>query len=151
MFVQGAAVVIRPTTRTLPEFNSQAFPQITIPKDANPVEGRKLIRLLWLKRVESFESILFGVILVPTWVLKCLRERIQILPFVILITLNCQDGWVGVWVFNFYVSDGRNLPGNEKLPWDGLDQRQEYKDDKESAIMSFVVATKLFVSQILFL
>ena len=33
-----------------------------------------------------------------------------------------------------------SLRGNEKLPWDGLDQRQEHKDDEESAIMLFVVA-----------
>ena len=33
-----------------------------------------------------------------------------------------------------------SLLGNEKLPWNGLDQKQGHKDDKESAIMLFVVA-----------
>ena len=33
-----------------------------------------------------------------------------------------------------------NFLGNEKLPCDGLDQRQGHKDDEESAIMLFDVS-----------
>ena len=39
------------------------------------------------------------------------------------------------FIFNSMLLMEESLRGNEKLPWDGLDQRQEHKDDEESAIM----------------
>ena len=70
--------------------------------------------------------------------MKCLCGRIQILPFDIQ-SLNVRvGGWAG---FKFYVSDGRNFLGNEKILGDRLDQGRDGLDQRQvSAIMMVVVA-----------